>query len=500
MITALTQSFRRLARASIPPLLLVSWLLASAGEARAERVAVAPFTGPRAASFQRAATAGIGKRHTVVSSARYRKAARRLKARKPTGRNVKRVGARLKVDGVLIGSVKKRGGSYQLQLWLRSTATGKVVAKTSVTSKRPRLSKRQQRKLGRELSTMLAKLPASGSRSAGKRVAKKRSGKGDGKRTVRDHRSKKSKRGQASGRSRGKRVATRPDQSARKSANKSARRPASSLTGGGPATGSPFDLGAGLGVTSRHLAFDVADGVLDLPQSYRGNPLASVHVAGAVYPMAFIDKQRTLRSRFAVTGGYDRVLLIESRLQYDDIATGDPMQLQLPTEHSEWHVGVLYRQLFGQGERPVALYGSLSVHHLTFAIERADLPLGAEVELPDVGYTYLDPGVAAHVPITDKISADAGADFILVVGRGAIGDDESYGAGSALGYRARLAVQYDLRFGLSARLSASWMSIHHSFEGTGTESNMRDGDPATVDVPSARDRFISVQANASYQF
>lgn len=477
-------------------------------DAHADKLALVPFNGPKAAAMQREVASAVPRRHKLIGASRYARTARRLKARKPTGANVKKVAARLKADGVIIGSTKRAGGKYKLTVWLRDGATGKVVGSVNLQSKRARLSKAQKRKLRTQLGGLIARLPGKGK---GKRVAGKGKGKGKGRAKGRGK-----GKGKAKGKAKGKkrRVAGRSSTGARKSSKAttaaaggtvaaSARTDGdagSSLLSGGTAGAPAFDLDAGLGLTSRRLDFTVAEGVVDLPQSYRSNPVASTHVSGEIYPMAFFGDARALPARFGITGGYDRVMLIESILQYNDMATGERMEVGLTTSHSVWNVGLTYRQLFGKSDRPIALRASLTFTKLAFAIDPADVPPGVEFELPNVGYSYIDPGVSIHIPITRTISAEAGGNFIAVLGSGDISQDDAYGEGSAFGYRARLFVQYDLSSALSVRAGGQLMSIGHSFDGTGASSNGRDGDPNTLDVPAASDRYINVIATAGYQF
>ncbi len=62
------------------------------------------------------------------------------------------------------------------------------------------------------------------------------------------------------------------------------------------------------------------------------------------------------------------------------------------------------------------------------------------------------------------------------------------------------ALHYQLRPGLSVRAGARYTRIGHSFDGTGVASNGRDGDPDTVDVPSAIDRYLNVYVTAGYRY
>src|SRR5262245_23670460 len=97
-------------RASISSWLVVAVLLLAAGVADAgrKRIVVLDFTGDRAAKFHADLVKIIKKTHTVVSAAKWNSAAEQLSATGVTDRSVKKVAHKLKIDGVVTGSVEKR--------------------------------------------------------------------------------------------------------------------------------------------------------------------------------------------------------------------------------------------------------------------------------------------------------------------------------------------------------------------------------------------------------
>ncbi len=72
----------------------------------------------------------LGERYDVVSGKRYRKAAKRLRAQKLKPSHVAKVAAKLGVDAVVTGTLKRKGKKrYLLKLRLRDGATGKTLEK-----------------------------------------------------------------------------------------------------------------------------------------------------------------------------------------------------------------------------------------------------------------------------------------------------------------------------------------------------------------------------------
>src|SRR5690606_37279984 len=91
-----------------------------------------------------------------------------------------------------------------------------------------------------------------------------------------------------------------------------------------------IDIAAGLSFTGRSLEFSVRDGVMDPPQGYDGAVVAGAVVAGELSPMAF-GKDRSFLRNIGITGIYDKVIKIESRLAYRDMS-GQPAEAVFGTE------------------------------------------------------------------------------------------------------------------------------------------------------------------------
>ena len=98
----------------------------------------------------------FGEQSEIVPDADYRKAARTLKARKVSRRNVARIADAIGADAVIVGQVDRRRGRYWLYLQLREGATGKLDTIWKVRMRKAALGDKQRQ----ELDGMMARIGA----------------------------------------------------------------------------------------------------------------------------------------------------------------------------------------------------------------------------------------------------------------------------------------------------------------------------------------------------
>ncbi|MBK9029827.1 MAG: hypothetical protein IPL61_00540 [Myxococcales bacterium] len=127
-----------------------------------KRVVVLEFTGPKAEEFQRDLEKILKKKHSVVPRSKWEDAADDLGATKVTDANVKRIAAKLNVDGVIVGKTEKRGSRYYLHLKLRAGASGKVLASPEVIERSPGLGADGRETIDDSLLPVIDDLPALG--------------------------------------------------------------------------------------------------------------------------------------------------------------------------------------------------------------------------------------------------------------------------------------------------------------------------------------------------
>src|SRR5690606_41760216 len=63
---------------------------------------------------------------------------------------------------------------------------------------------------------------------------------------------------------------------------------------------------------------------------------------------------------------------------------------------------LLYRHNFGDGPRGLSLGLSVGYSRLSFVIDKAAAPEGVIVDVPNVVYSYLDPGASVRIPVRSE--------------------------------------------------------------------------------------------------
>ncbi|MBA2541064.1 MAG: hypothetical protein H0V17_15600, partial [Deltaproteobacteria bacterium] len=125
---------------------------ATRADAERRRVVVLPFEGDeKAEKFHAAVIKLVKKGHTVVSTDKWESTAENLSAAKVTDKNIKKVAKKLKVDGVIEGSVQKRRDSYMIKLKLRAGKNGTVTASVDTKADGPRIDGQASRDIKDEL-------------------------------------------------------------------------------------------------------------------------------------------------------------------------------------------------------------------------------------------------------------------------------------------------------------------------------------------------------------
>jgi hypothetical protein len=123
------------------------------------RVAVLPLAGKRARAIDKALTRVVRQRYEVVPGKRYRKAARKLKAKSSRAKHIRKVARKLDLDAVVESVLKKRGKKrYELKIRLLAGDTGKELSSFKMKLKRRRLSGNDERRLQRKLYAALGEV------------------------------------------------------------------------------------------------------------------------------------------------------------------------------------------------------------------------------------------------------------------------------------------------------------------------------------------------------
>jgi hypothetical protein len=110
-----------------------------AADAERKRVVILPFDGDKAEKFHASMVKLVKKSHTVVSTEKWETTAEGLGAATVNEKNIKKVAKKMKVDGVIEGTITKRRDEYVVKLKLRTAKDGTVVANASVKAEGTKL-------------------------------------------------------------------------------------------------------------------------------------------------------------------------------------------------------------------------------------------------------------------------------------------------------------------------------------------------------------------------
>jgi hypothetical protein len=521
-------------------------------EAR-RRLVVLEFTGPKAEEFQEDVEKALKKGNSIVPRKKWDAAADKLKAAKINEKNVKKVAAKLQVDGVITGRVEKRGSRYYLHLQLREGKTGKTVAAPDIVERSAGLGADGRETIANELMPIIDDLEppgddeeeedeeaeedeedeepiARGKSGFGGRDRDK--GKGKGKSRVEEDEEEEDEEAEeedeepvARGKGKGK-GKTKPkprveedeeaddeEEEASDDEEDGEERVADAGDdeGGGDdeddieidddtpmPTGDltdprqrAMDVMAGISFTGRKLSF-TTNLEMNAPQGYDGLPVPGFIIAADVYPLAFNRKNKGFKRNIGFSLVFDRVLKITSNLKKMN------MEYDLPTTEQHYAAGVIYRHPIG---KQMQLEGSIRYNRRKFAIDKSnpDLQPG-DVDIPSTSYTYVDPGLALKYIMSPTIVLGGDARFLLITDTGAMQNPNQYGGATVTGLDIEGGLDYTLGPKLLLRAALRVTTIGFAFKGNGELTNNRDGDATDTDVSGARDTYFGGFASGVYLF
>ncbi len=249
-----------------------------------------------------------------------------------------------------------------------------------------------------------------------------------------------------------------------------------------------LEIEGGLSFSSRKLQFDFDSNVTgSRPQGYAGAMVPGLYIDASVFPAVFA-KQKGFLGGFGVTLLVDRVFKIESKLQ------GQAMVL--PTTQSRLAVGVVYRyNLSPDKASGPTIRASLRYTALDFTIDKTNAP---GISIPNVDYTYIQPGVSMSFPVSPQITLSGGASFYIVRATGEIAELQQYGNAAVSGFEGQFGATFRVLPEVSLNAGVRYASIGYLFEGSGSLSD-RDNDGAK-DVSGATDSYLGFFTTAGYVF
>jgi hypothetical protein len=239
---------------------------------------------------------------------------------------------------------------------------------------------------------------------------------------------------------------------------------------------------AGRKLTFRTRSFAAA------PKSYSNMPVLGARAAGELYPGALFAPHSWLAG-FGVAGDYDRTMSLTLRASNE---TSVP--LAIAEQHYEF--GVRYRLAFGHTTTSPTLTVGVGYSARRFAVDRSHLQSTSSLDLPDVDYRMFDPGLAFRMPLGNHVAVTLGGDTVLVTSIGPMQHADQYGATHVIGGDASLGVEVLVTQRVLIRLAAEATQMSLSFVGKGMLATTLDGNPSTVDVRGATDRYYGGVATA----
>jgi len=549
-------------------LLLGVFVRSAAADKR--RVVVLSFDGDEKVvkKFHVAVVKLIRKSHTVVSTKKWESTAEEMSATSVNSKNIKKLAKKLRVDGVIEGSVKKRRDNYIIKLKLYSGATGEVTRKVDTKAEGTRLDGDASRDIKDELVDAIGELksvkdsgggdddddPIAKKKDDDKKVAKKDKDDDDEDKPKKSKKSKKDKDDDedkpkkskfskkdkdddedkpkkskfssgkmdkdddedpiAKKKDDDKKVAKKDKDDDEDKPKKSKKRPKKSdddddddgskkkkvaskdkddddddgvtergesgakLSGDealAPANRA-IDATFGISLNARRLAWksdpDLVSSMgtagVGRPPNYNGLPAPGAVLDIEAYPLAFGHKKtKSYLKDIGITAMYDRALLIKSKLN-------DGTELKTASER--YLFGAAFRYPLGS----LVVGGRLGYGRQLFEIAGADLP--------NVGYTMIEPGAFLKFPIA-KLTFGLDLSYQLMLKEGQISDTTQYGKASVSGLDVDLSGDYPLTKNIFARGSIKVERIAYKFNGTGMLSTGRDSDPEQ-DVQGATDMYL----------
>jgi hypothetical protein len=482
---------------------------AEAADAARKKIVVLDFKGSTGRKVQRGVVKLLKREAAVINHKAYVAAARQVEGYKPDASGVSRVARRLQAHGVITGKVSKQGRKYHLTLQVLEGKSGEVIGDgINVPLKGGRLNTTARRKLSRELKAVLGDLPepgkegeadpglvsdASGAEAraadAAAEEARKQAEEEQARRAelAREREAQRQRE-----RARRKRVASADarggagNREAGSVARAAAEKPEEDTRDRG------IDGVAGVSFVSRRLTFTTTEGTQALPQGYDGGLVPGVYAAVDLYPVALLDRRgHGIARDFGISVVVDKVLVLKSKLA----SAGEQ---SLPTDQTRYGAGLVYRWNFGSSSTSPTIKVSARYNKLSFSIDESKADNPAAIEIPDVSYSYIDPGVGLRLPLGERLAFLAEGHYIYVLDAGQFEDADQYGKGSVFAFDADAGAEFAITSNLVARAGARYMQYSTSLDGQGDLTD-RDGD-GVQDVTRAKDAYLGFYATAGLVF
>jgi hypothetical protein len=112
----------------------------------------------------------------------------------------------------------------------------------------------------------------------------------------------------------------------------------------------------------------------------------------------------------------------------------------------------------------------------------------------------IDPSLMVRVPLGKRVALFAGGRGLLMLSAGPIANADQYGRAHILGGTATAGFEIGLASHVALRLAGEGTQIDMKFYGQGMLASGLDGDPGTIDVQRARDRYYGGDATIAVTY
>ncbi|MBS1119249.1 MAG: hypothetical protein H6Q90_1477 [Deltaproteobacteria bacterium] len=538
----------RLSKRWLVLVLLVFGLGGLAYADKRKRVVVLPFEGEKAEKFHQAVVKLLKKSHTVVSTAKWEATAEELSAGKVTSKNIKKVAKKLKIDGVVEGTIEKRRGQYIIRIKLHAGTTGEIVGSPINTkAEGPRLDGAASRDLKDELIDAISQLGANRAGSGGeddeeeetkpaktKKPAKEEDDEEETKpaktkqpaKEEDDEEETKPKKGFSrkpakaddeeaaalkpkkeedenplpkpkkrpgkSSEDDGERVAAKGDGEdiEAKDTDEQDTGPkmdrATALAPGNRA----IDAVVGMSFNARRLSWTTAGDLVPTGVAGTGKP---PNYKGVPAPGLLVDL-----TAYPLAFSHKKQGMLKNlgiNVMYDKallISSKDAAGTTLKTAAQRYGVGGVFRLPFNKSAKAPVVAAGLGFGNQTFQI-------GGTSDIPNVNYTFINASLSFRYPLSDKLLLNTDFSYLLVTNTGQMQRTDQYGAAKVSGLEAEISGDYAISKALFARAAIKLETIGYAFTGNGMLTTGRDGDPE-VDVSGARDTYLGGSVTLGYLY
>jgi len=254
-----------------------------------------------------------------------------------------------------------------------------------------------------------------------------------------------------------------------------------------PASAPVLGIDIGVGVFTRSLSFTSSENLAQAlrPNAYSGGAAPSLLATGEIYPFALGDKS-SVWAGLGFAASFEKAFMIKANLANAE-HTGEQTALG---------GGVRWRFRFTDEPTTPSFDLIAGLNRQSFTIDGGASAVG----IPDVTYTYVDMGAAGRIPLSSRFAVRVEARYLHVLDAGQIAMTSFYGGAAVLGFSADVGAELAFGGGGFVRAGVRFQRFLFDFDGTGTFSSNRDGDPATQDVSAASDLYLGAYLRTGWMF